>query len=57
MPPDTTAARHAQLFELLRHENLSERTSARLRAREFARTYLDSEEASELRLLAVSSWN
>jgi hypothetical protein len=56
MPPDLTAARHAQLFELLRYENLSERTSARLRAREFARTQLDSQEASELRLLAVNSW-
>ena len=57
MPPDLTAARHAELFELLRHENLSERTSARLRARDFARTHLDSQEASELRVAAVNSWN
>ena len=56
MPPDLTAARHALLFELLRHQNLSEDTSARLRARDFAREHLNSQEASELRLLAVNSW-
>jgi len=56
MPPDLTALRHAQLFELLRQQNLSENTSARLRARSFARAEMDSDDATMLRSLAVQSW-
>ena len=53
---DPSIMRHAQLFELLRQQNLSEHTSARLRARSFARAQLDQEDAAMLQSLAVSSW-
>ena len=56
MPLDLTALRHAQLFELLRQENLSESTSARLRAHRFARSELDQEEAVCVQMQAVQSW-
>ena len=56
MPTDLTALRHAQLFELLRQENLSEHTSARLRARGFGRAPMDQEDAASLCALAVNSW-
>jgi len=48
--------RHAQLFELLRQQNLSDHTSARLRSHRFARAQLDQEDAAMLQSLAVSSW-
>ncbi len=57
MPTDLTILRHAQLFELLRQQNQSENTSDRLRARGFARVQLDSQEASQVKLLAINSWN
>ena len=56
MPADLTALRHAQLFELLRQQNLSEHTTARLRARRFARSSIDNEEAVSVQSLAVNSW-
>lgn len=56
MTTDRPMIRHAQLFELLRQENLSEHTSARLRSRRFARAQLDQEEAAMLQSLAVRSW-
>ncbi len=56
MPPDLTALRHAQLFELLRQENLSENTSSRLRARSFARAEIDRDDAAILRSMATDSW-
>jgi hypothetical protein len=55
MPPDLTTTRHAQLFELLRQESLSNRTSTRLRARSFARAQIDTDEAADIRALAVDS--
>ncbi len=57
MHPDLNAPRHAQLFELLRHENLSEHTSARLRARGYARAQLDHDDAVTVRSLAIDSWS
>ncbi len=56
MSTDPSITRHTQLFELLRHQNLSEATSARLRSNRFARAQLDQEEAAMLKSLAVSSW-
>jgi len=56
MPQDLTALRHAQLFELLRQQNLSEQTSARLRVRSFTRADLDHEDAAMIRVMAVGSW-
>jgi len=56
MPQDLTTLRHAQLFELLRQQNLSEQTSARLRVRNFARADLDLEDAAMIRVMAVGSW-
>jgi len=56
MPPDLTTTRHAQLFELLRQETLSNRTSTRLRARSFARAQIDTDDAADIRALAVNSW-
>lgn len=56
MHPNQTRLRHARLFELLRQQNLSERTSARLRVRGFARTQIDQDEAAMLCALAVNSW-
>lgn len=56
MPLDLTALRHAQLFELLRQQNLSEHTSARLRAHRFARAQMDQDDAAAIRSLAVNSW-
>jgi len=53
---DPTRLRHARLFELLRQQNLSEKTSARLRAREFARAKIDQDEAAMICALAVNSW-
>lgn len=56
MPHDTRPQRHAQLFELLRQQSLSESTTTRLRARSFARAQLDQQDAQDIRALAVSSW-
>lgn len=59
MPPVPTElpdGRHTRLFELIRQQNLSEVTAARLRARRFARDRLDREEAATLQALAVQSW-
>jgi len=56
MPKDLPPLRHAQLFELLRQQNLSEQTSARLHARRFARADLDGDDAAMIRLMAVGSW-
>jgi len=56
MPHDLTPLRLAQLFELLRQQNLSQHTSDRLRARGYARALLDNQEASEVRILAANSW-
>lgn len=56
MLPDLTAIRHAQLFELLRQQNLSDHISARLRARSFARNQLDQDEAAMIRSVAMNSW-
>lgn len=56
MSPDLTPLRHAQLFELLRQQSLSESTSTRLRARGFARAQLDRQDALDIRATAVSSW-
>jgi len=57
MSTDLTILRYAQLFELLRQQNQSENTSARLRTRSFARVQLDSQEAAQVKLLAIKSWN
>jgi len=56
MHSDQSRLRHAQLFELLRQQNMSEKTSARLRARGFARAKIDQDEAAMVRTLAVKSW-
>ena len=56
MPPNQTRLRHAQLFELLRQQNMSEKTTARLRVRAFAREQIDQDEAAVVRALAVNSW-
>lgn len=56
MLADLTTLRHVQLFELLRQQNLSEHTSARLRARDFARSMIDQDDAASLCKLAMSSW-
>lgn len=56
MSPDLTRLRHAQLFELLRQQNISESTSARLRARKFARAQIDHDDAAMIRAMAVNSW-
>ena len=56
MHPDQSRLRHAQLFELLRQQNMSEKTTARLRARGFARAQIDQDEAAMVRALAVRSW-
>ncbi|MFT7594775.1 MAG: hypothetical protein ACI8R4_002099 [Paracoccaceae bacterium] len=56
MHPNQPRLRHAQLFELLRQQNMSEKTTTRLRVREFARTQIDQDEAAMLRALAVNSW-
>ncbi len=57
MSPDLSLLRHLQLFELLRQQNLSEHTATRLRARGFARSELDRDEAAAIRLHAVNSWS
>lgn len=54
--PNGPNSRHMRLFELIRQQNLSEVTAARLRARGFARDRLDRDEAAALQLLAVQSW-
>lgn len=46
--------RHAQLFELLRQENLSEQTVERQRSR--GRSRIDPDEAAALQAIAVRSW-
>lgn len=56
MPPDLTRLRHRQLFELLRHQNLSESTSARLNARRITQSQIDRDDAVSVRLLAMNSW-
>ena len=56
MAPDLTRLRHAQLFEILRQQSISERASARLRARGFAREQIDHDDAAMIRAMAVQSW-
>ena len=56
MHSDQIRLRHAQLFELLRQQNMSEKTSARLRGRGFARAQIDQDEAAMVRAMAVKSW-
>ena len=54
MIQDRPPFRHAQLFELLRQENLSDLTAERQRNRYNAR--MDPEEAATLQAIAARSW-
>lgn len=56
MNSDHPRLRHTQLFELLRQQNMSEKNTARLRVRDFARGQIDQDEAVMVRALAVNSW-
>ena len=56
MNSDHPRLRHTQLFELLRQQNMSEKNTARLRVRDFARAQTDQDEAVMVRALAVNSW-
>jgi hypothetical protein len=56
MYENLTALRHAMLFELLRQQNLSVRTTASLRAHQNAKTHIDHDDAMMIRGKAVQSW-
>ncbi len=57
MHTETETMRHAQLFELLRQQNLSQSTSARLRVHQLAESERHRDEAASLLALAQSSWH